>query len=279
MFHRIAALTDLIAVVFLLTLAGCASVSARPGAKSPEAPGEVFPLLETNIVAVPDRTEPAPEPVTAEPSPGAISFDVAFRTHLEMDLPEQDVYIEREPGSGQVYRVTKGDNDMSAPLFKTAVETEHDPFNPDAIGPHPKGEPLGLTLGQWLKHRGTGTYTYEDGVGHLDLEFSGLVPNGVYTMWHAFIALPPTEPFSGTLDLPLGARDGSESVFVADAKGTARFVHRFRPGLQMSDVWTTSMLAINYHSDGKTWGGSPGKFGLNAHVPLFVMLPRRKGLE
>jgi hypothetical protein len=35
------------------------------------------------------------------------------------------------------------------------------------------------------------------------------------------------------------------------------------------------MLAINYHSDGKTYGGLPGAFGLNAHVPIFAMLPRR----
>ena len=112
-----------------------------------------------------------------------------------------------------------------------------------------------------------------------ETEFSGLVPNSVYTMWHAFIALPPTTPFSGTLDLPLGARDGSESVFVADADGKARFQHSFSPGLEMSDVWTTAMLAINYHSDGKTYMANPGKFGLNAHVPLFVMLPNRDGIQ
>ena len=113
----------------------------------------------------------------------------------------------------------------------------------------------------------------------LDLEFSGLVPNGVYTMWHAFVALPPTTPFSGFLDIPLGARDGSESVFRADEHGNASFKHTFKPGLQMSGNWLTSLLAINYHSDGKTYGGLPGKFGLNAHVPLFSMLPKRAGLE
>jgi hypothetical protein len=98
-------------------------------------------------------------------------------------------------------------------------------------------------------------------------------------MWHAFIALPPPEPFTGTLDLPLGARDGSESRFVANEHGKAEFVHTFRPGLEMSDVWTTSMLAIAYHSDGQTHGGHPGKFGLNSHVPIFVMLPKRTGIE
>ena len=213
------------------------------------------------------------------PADNRIALDVAFVTHLDLDLPEQDVYIERETGSGKVYRVTKGDNNMKAPLFGTAKPVKHDPFDPKAVGPHPKGEALGMTLGQWLRHKGTGTYEFKGGEGHLKLSFSGLVPNGVYTMWHAFMSMPPTVPFSGALDMPLGARDGSESVFTADENGNAEFVHSFKPGLQMSDLWTTSLLAIAYHSDGKTYGGVPGDFGLNVHVPLFVMLPKRAGLE
>lgn len=207
-----------------------------------------------------------------------VSLDLAFVTHLDMNMPEQDVFLERTPGSGEVYRVTQGDHDMNAPLYRTAVEVEHDPFDPAAVGPHPKGEPLGMTLGEWLAHAGTGTYSCDGGGGTLKLSLRGLVPNGVYTVWHAFIALPPTEPFSGTLDLPLGARDGSESVFVADADGRAEFEHTFLPCLELSDVWTTSMVALAYHSDGKTYGASPGAFGLNAHIPLFVMLPNREGI-
>jgi hypothetical protein len=236
-------------------------------------------LLVASAMAAGAQTTATTASAAAVPARDAVSIDLAFMTHLDMELPEQDVFIEREPGSGDVYRVTVGDNNMKAPLYKTAVPTRHDPFNPEAVGPHRKGEPLGMTLGQWLKHQGTGTYTCKSGVGTLDTSFSGLVPNGVYTMWHAFIALPPTTPFSGTLDLPLGARDGSESVFTADENGKAAFVHTFSPCLEMSDVWTTSMLAINYHSDGKTYGGLPGDFGLNAHIPLFLMLPNREGLE
>ena len=215
-----------------------------------------------------------------EASDGGQSYAVrlAFRTHLDMGLPEQDVFIEREPGSAEVYRVTNGDNDMAAPLFKSAVPVPHNPFSDEAIGPHPKGDPIGLTLGEWLRHAGQGTYTCENGQGNLDVSFSGLVPNGVYTMWHAFMAIPPPVPFTGTLDLPLGARDGSESVFTADAEGKAEFTHSFSPCLQMSDIWTTSMLAINWHSDGKTYGGHPGYFGSVSHIPLFVMLPPRQGI-
>ncbi len=214
----------------------------------------------------------------AEPA-AEVSIDLAFVTHLDMNLPEQDAFIERVPGSGEVFRVTTGDNDMKAPLFKTAVPVEHNPFDPAAVGPHPKGDPMGMTLGQWLQHSGTGRYTCREGEGILDTKFTGLVPNGVYTMWHAFMALPPTEPFSGTLDLPLGARDGSESIFTADSKGRASFVHRFQPCLELSDVWTTAMLAINWHSDGKTYGADPGKWGYNSHIPVFLMLPPREGIQ
>ena len=206
------------------------------------------------------------------------SIDLAFITHLDAELAEQDVYIERNPGSGEVFRVTRGDNDMSAPLYKSAQPIPHDPFNPANIGPYAKGDELGMTLGEWLKHQGTGTYSCENGEGKLKTSFTGLVPNGVYTMWHAFMAIPTTTPFSGTLDLPLGARDGSTSVFVADNDGEAAFDHSFKPCLQMSDVWTTSMLAINYHSDGRTYAALPGDFGYNAHIPLFLMLPPRDGI-
>ena len=207
------------------------------------------------------------------------TIELAFITHLDGGMAEQDVYIERKAGSGQVYRVTAGDHNMSAPLFASAVEVEHNPADPSAVGPYPKGESMGMTLGQWLKSTGRGTYTYRDGEGRLDLRFSGLVPNGVYTMWNVFAPVTPPKPFTGMLDLPLGASDGSESMFRADAEGKAVFTHSFKPGLQFSDVWTNNLLGICYHRDGKIHGGSPGPFGLYSHVPLFVMLPKREGLK
>ena len=45
---------------------------------------------------------------------------------------------------------------MNAQLYRAAEYIPHDPFNPDALGPFPKGEALGMTVGEWLKHRGTG---------------------------------------------------------------------------------------------------------------------------
>lgn len=222
-------------------------------------------------------------PVTVDPATRSAdkpaALEIAFVTHLDMNLPEQDVFIEREPGSGSVYRVTTGDNDMRAPLYRAAASIPHDPFDPNAIGPHKKGEPLNMSLGQWLKHQGRGTYECKDGEGNLEVSFSGLVPNGTYTLWYAFMAMPPTEPFTGSLDLPLGARDGSESIFQADAQGVAAVERSFKPCLEMSNEWVTAMLAVNWHSDGKTYAADPGEFGLNAHIPLFVMLPNREGIH
>ena len=269
MFHIFRNCLSILAILAMPTcVPGCASTAKRGDNASAQISKAEQAQAETKVAAA-----------AKKPAQKDISFEIAFVTHLDKNLPEQDVYIERVKGSGEVFRVTPGDNDMSAPLYKVAVETEHDPFNEDAVGPHEKGEAMGFTLGEWLKHRGTGTYTYKNGKGHLKLAFSGLVPGGVYTMWHAFTAFPPTDRFQGTLDLPLGARDGTESVFTADANGTAEFEHTFRPGLQLSESWTTSMLAINYHSDGKTYGGRPGAFGTVAHIPLFVMLPKREGVE
>lgn len=209
----------------------------------------------------------------------AVSIDLAFVTHLDLGMAEQDVYVELEKGSGEVYRVTAGFHNMDAPLYAAADYIAHDPFNPENIGPYQKGNAMGLTVGQWLKHTGKGTYTYTDGEGKLMLKFTGLVPNGTYTIWHAFLPATPPVPFTGTLDLPLGASDGSESVFTADANGNMEVEHTFKPGLEFSDVWTMAILALNYHSDGKTYGGHPGSFGDKAHIQSVAILPARQGIN
>lgn len=207
------------------------------------------------------------------------TIELAFITHIDAGMAEQDVYVELEAGSGEVYRVTGGFHDMDAPLYTAAEKIAHDPFNPENIGPYQMGKPMGMTVGQWLKHTGKGTYTYSQGEGSLDLKFTGLVPNGTYTIWHAFLPATPPVPFAGTLDLPLGASDGSESVFTADANGNMEVTHSFKPGLEFSDVWTNAILALNYHSDGKTYGGHPGSFGDKAHIQAIAILPSRNGIN
>ncbi len=218
-------------------------------------------------LAADDRTHDAP-----------VSFDLSFRYHVADDIAEQDVFIERAPGSGEVWRPTPAERNLEAPLYAAAEPQRHMPFDASAIGPFPKGEPLGMTLGAWYGATGEGSYTCENGEGHLRVAFEGLVPEGVYTLWHYFVAWPPTEPFIGTYDLPVGSRDGEQSVFVADAEGDAVFDQSFKPCLQLTGEHLAAGLAVNWHSDGKTYGVEPGEFAHNAHIQLYAGLPARSGL-
>ncbi len=207
-----------------------------------------------------------------------VSLKLSFKYHIEDQFPEQDVFIERQDGSGQVFRAGHRDRNLKAPLFASAEPVEHNPFDPKAEGPYDKGRDLGLTLGQWLGADGEATYSCQNGSGKLSARFSQLVPDGVYTMWHFFMAMPPTTPFTGTYDLPLGERDGTQSRIQADAKGTASFEREFKPCLQLSGEHLASGLALTWHSDGHTYGVEPGDFGTVSHVQMYAFLPPREGL-
>ena len=207
-----------------------------------------------------------------------IAFDVDFVSHVAAGVPEQDVYVEGTSDTGGVWRPGPQGNSLDAPLFASAEPQRHNPGDPAAVGPYPKGADLDLTLGEWLSATGSGRYIAENGEGQLTIKFEGLVPNGVYTLWHFFMVNGATDPFIGTFDLPAGAFDGSQSIFVADADGEAVFSQTFDTPLQLSGEQLTAGLAVNWHSDGQTYGVLPGDFGQNAHIQLFAALPSRPDL-
>jgi hypothetical protein len=213
----------------------------------------------------------------AEGYDAPVSTPIEFRFHVDDGLAEQDVFVEGTEAE-TVTRATAADRDMGAALYSAAVRVPHNPFDESTNGPWPKGEPLGITLGQWFAAEGSGSYTCENGEGRLEVAFDGLVPEGVYTMWHYFMAWPPTDPFIGTYDLPLGSRDGAQSVFQADAEGRASFDRTFHPCLQLTGEHLASGLAIAWHSDGQTYGVEPGEFGKDSHVQLYTGLPQRAGM-
>lgn len=111
----------------------------------------------------------------------------------------------------------------------------------------------------------------------MKLHFENLAPDAVYTLWHTFFAWPPTEPFIGTYDLPMGARDGSKSVFHTDDNGHAHVERRFVPCLQLGGEHLLSDVAIALHSERTTNGHHPGPVGLTSHVHLYAGLPKRAG--
>ena len=159
-----------------------------------------------------------------------------------------------------------------------AVVPQEDARADPAVGIAPVADRDFYRNGRFPEAQGEGRYRCEDGAGELRVEFAKLVPNGVYTMWHAFMAWPPTEPFIGTYDLPIGARDGSASVFVADARGNATLVRRFKPCLQLTGEHLAAELAVGWHSDRETSGPLPGEFATKSHIHMYTGLPKRSGL-
>ncbi len=204
--------------------------------------------------------------------------ELTFVSHIEAGMIEQDVYVEKTPGSGKVFRVGKDDVERyaEAPVFGAARPVRHAPFSPKKNGPYPTGASLGMSLGDWLAATGIVKFTCSSGAGRIQAVFRSLVPNGTYTMWYFRVAKAHMGcadcPFA-TIDFPVGAKDGSQSPFAADARGDALIDISFKPCLAPGDDQLAAALAIAYHSDGNTHGPSPGDMGNNSHVQLFVVLP------
>ncbi|WP_377192990.1 hypothetical protein [Ruegeria meonggei] len=235
-------------------------------------------LASAAVLALSIATDVGAEDSTKVSYDAAERMELTFIFHIDDGMAEQDVFYEKEPGSGEVFRPTAATRDMDAPLYAPALEVKHNFLDTTDTGPYPKGRPLGLTLGEWFAAKGGGSYSCDNGVGIVDLTFENLVPNGVYTIWHDFMVWPPTKPFIGTYDLPFGARDGSENIIVANDDGRADFKRTISPCLQFSGEHLAADLGLAWHSDGKTYGPLPGEFSTVTHVQMYVALPARTGL-
>lgn len=216
---------------------------------------------------------------TLTPTPTAPTamqkIDVQFANHIQAKLPEQDVFVIEGNDATKVVRV-EGDSAknltvLAKEAFATATVTPHDPFKTGAnpLGPFVKGADLGFTLGSWLAATGTGTYTVDSDNATMNLSFQKLVANGTYTVWCSRLTFPPNVK---VVDMPCGKEDGSENVFKADATGNGTFNLTLK-ALEPSTKETASVIALAYHSNGKTYGANPGDFGLNSHVQLFFLVP------
>jgi hypothetical protein len=199
------------------------------------------------------------------------SADLFFVNHILMGLAEQDVYLATE--DGMVQRIP-GDAPLASigqPLYVAAEVQDHDPFalGEAPLGPFEMGNELGMTLGDWLKAGGHGTYTLDGDMAQVELSLNNLVPNGVYTVWCSIVTTPPEHTIT---DYPCGAEDGSNNMFTADENGIATF-SATTAALPSTTDTSLSMVALAYHSDGNTYGTHPGDFGLNSHVHILAVIP------
>lgn len=131
------------------------------------------------------------------------------------------------------------------------------------------GGALGFTMADWLSAAGEGSYAVDGDEAILDLRFTGLVPDGLYTMWCAEKHMLP-EP--KVVQAPCGARDGSQAGFYADEDGQGAISIAMPPLPDTTDE-VIQIIAAAYHSDDKNHGEIPGDFGSQTHVQLMHALP------
>ena len=136
------------------------------------------------------------------------SIELTFVDHLKAGLIEQDVFVKKNEGPKNVFRVLPEEREeyVDAPLYTSKLSQYHNPFDKKLVGPYKRGKSIGITLGDWLKAKGTAQCSCEGGWGKVEASFENLIPNAIYTMWHAFMAKDNKEDFIGTFDLPVGKR-------------------------------------------------------------------------
>jgi uncharacterized OsmC-like protein len=199
-----------------------------------------------------------------------------FGDHIELGFPEQHVLVQQDDISEDEGIRIKGDQAsdediLALPVYAAADDIGHDPFEleADALGPFALGEELGVTMGEWLAASGGGVYKVTGDSAEVHMRLANLVPEGVYTLWCSRVTVPPD---ADIVNEPCGDPDGTENMFTADEDGNAEFAMELA-ALPDTDATTVSVLALAYHSDGNTYGASPGIFGVNSHVQVFTMLP------
>ena len=181
------------------------------------------------------------------------------------------------------------DDVLPVPLFiETAGKTPPaDPNEPlyEARAHQPIVAPDGhhVTLREFTAVEGTASVTCGDGGVDVALTLSGLLPNGVYTIWLATFKAPGLDPAAEDLNMlgmgTLGPHDGSKSAFVASADGKGH-VAAFTPGGALSVMGRMAdcplideyewHVAGAFHMDGKTHGPILGPDGTAVEQFVFI---------
>lgn len=126
-------------------------------------------------------------------------------------------------------------------------------FNVAGIG-------LPMTWGQWKAATATSLVTVKGPWTRGEITLSGLVPNGVYSVFYGTIGPDSENPLCPGVERSLAftSTDHHQSPdaasFVAGADGTASFTGRVRGDLLAA---TQVFFSVIYHADGLTWGDLP----------------------
>lgn len=128
-----------------------------------------------------------------------------------------------------------------------------------------------VSLEEWQKAKGSAIISCNGNTTKYKLEFTGLIPNGVYTLWNFILTkhLEPTDGINFANDIKANGAlgDGVSNKLFASSAGEAELELDAHPGgLSMFGSQPPCAIAnsegfilvVNYHIDGKTHGGSPG---------------------
>ncbi len=150
-------------------------------------------------------------------------------------------------------------------------------------------DPLGnpITLWQWSQAKGQVRIACQEDGTRYHFQFRGLIPGGVYTIWH----------FPGTGGGALASHRPNDinNVFVANPAGNANFDvtgsagnmtfggtvgdctlptrENIGSGYDFSSGFGTALFAIEYHNDQMAHGPIPGPFNTFAAPINFVLKP------
>jgi hypothetical protein len=153
-----------------------------------------------------------------------------------------------------------------------------DPANPTVLNPVTAPDGHQITWGEWTQIEGQAAVKCINNGSHVVVHLSGLIPNGQYTVW-VFIFHPAGNLVAAG---PLGAQDGSENGFVADADGVGHIGRVLPPGMLSAkpgpfDGCLTDedefQVHVVYHIDGMTHGNVPGPGCTWALQGLFDFTP------
>lgn len=194
-----------------------------------------------------DRDEEIMDPPPAELSE---SFTAVLVTEILVEVADADCRAQQ-------------DVDPATPLFHIphteAVAGACEPLLPLIA---PDGERL--TAGEYVAASGEATVTCVEGGTRYDFSFEGLIPDGVYTIWH----------FPGTGGGALASHPGDiQNVFTASPSGTSEFSVTGTAGPMTLfgaaedctlPVPATAgdefglLFVLVYHKNNRDWGDFPG---------------------
>jgi hypothetical protein len=157
------------------------------------------------------------------------------------------------------------------------------------LGRKPLLKPDGsnITWGDWSKVRGNISVECMDEGTYISLQLTGLIPDGVYTLWNVTFREPgftgefdgPGMPSNVKAFGPAGIKDGSDSKFIASSSGEGTIM-AINPAGELGTVGEIGGCALTdelewhvvglYHSDGHTYGPERGPDGTHSEQFAFL---------